>query len=221
MSFTPKVSVLLLVAVTLLFSACGPTYVVQPNGQAAAYQPGYDPNQFAYDAALAIAVVNGVNGYYGPNHVFYPSVMLGGVPGYYVGGVFHTSQSNRTVVINNYQNDVRTHQSQANTGKPNYNAPAGSTGKPDYTTKSGGPGVIQRGSPSTATPVAAQTPAGKPAYSANPGTIGRGAASAPPAALPSKPSYGGGGGIQRSVSAPPAAASRPAYSNGGGIGRKR
>jgi hypothetical protein len=222
MSFRSKIFATLLVAASLLFVACGPTYVVQPTGQAVAYQPAYNPDQFVYDALVTAAIVNGVNGYYGPNHVFYPSAMVGGVSGYYVGGVFHTSQSNRTTVINNYQTEIRTHQASAPVN----------TGKPDYTTKNGGQGVIQRGAPSQpATPApAAASPAaqtGKPSYvsqqNGGQGVIQRGAPTPPPApAAPAKPQYvsqqnGGQGVIQRGAPA----ASAPPRAAPGTIGRSR
>ena len=161
--FNSKITALLLVVASMFFVACGPTYYVQPTGQAA-HQPAYDPNQFAYDAMLAAAVVNGVNGYYGANHVFYPSVVVGGVPGYYVGGVFHTSQTNRTTVINNYQTEIRTHQTSVNTSKPNYGTNQGTIGR----------------GPSSPTPSAsAQT--SKPAYSTGGGSMQRSAPTPAPA----------------------------------------
>ena len=87
MSFKTKLILPFVFAAMILSVACGPTYVVQqPNGQQAVYDPGYDPNQFLYDAMLANVIVNGVNGYYGPGHIFYPMVSVGGVGGYYDSG---------------------------------------------------------------------------------------------------------------------------------------
>ena len=214
MSFKTKFALAIGLAAIFLCAACGPTYVVQPNGQQAAYQqqyqqydPGYDPNQFLYDAMLANAVVNGINGYYGPGHIFYPMVNVGGVGGYYDSGHhFHTSVTNKTVVINNY-NTGREQFTKQQASKPNYTQ--SQQQKPQYGTQQG---TIGRG--------ASQAPAqvAKPVYaSGNGGSIGRGVASAPVA---SKPSYGSSSGsMSRSA---PSAPSRPSYSSSsGGMSRRR
>jgi hypothetical protein len=227
MNLRAKISaVTLIVLAALTFVACGPTYVVQnpnqvPAGAAYSYDPGYNPNNVIADAIITSAIINGVTGYYGPGHVFYPQAMYGGVPGYYVGGVFHTSSSSRTTIVNNYntgQSEFQRNPQQYAQSHPSL------VKKPDYTsTKNGGQGTIGRGPSTAATPApnaAAATPAGKPAYSQSAGTIGRGAASAPaPQAAPSKPNYGATpGAITRS--APPAPA-RSFSNTGGSIGRKR
>jgi hypothetical protein len=191
----------------IVASACGPTYVVQnPNGQQVAYDPGYDPNQFAYDAVLTAAILNGQRGYYGAGHVFYPYVSVGGVDGYYDSGHhFHTSVTNRTVVINHYNHDrdefVKTHPAPAPGQKPNFGNTPGTAGR----------GVANA-------PVQQQQQqAGKPNFGSNPGSAGRGTYT--PAPAPSgKPNFGSNpGSAGRGVSAPAAAprsapASAPAAS---------
>jgi len=194
--------------------ACGPTYV-QPVAyqQQQQFNPGYDPNQFLYDAMLANAVVNGINGYYGPGHVFYPMVTVGGVGGYYDSGHhFHTSVQNKTVVINNY-NTERTRFTQQQASKPNYSQQPSQQQKPNYGSQQG---TVSRGQPATQQQQVQQ----KPNYSSgNGGTIQRGAPSAPAPAVSSKPNYGSSSG---SVSRAPSAPSRPSYSgSSGGMSRRR
>jgi hypothetical protein len=227
MKFSTKFSLSVLFAVILLCSACGPTYVVQPNGQQAQYQqydPGYDPNQFLYDAMLADAIYNGQRGYWGPGHVFYPMVTIGGVVGYYDGNHhFHTSVQNKTVVINNYNHGrdefVKTHPLNA---KPDYSRQQSqgqsqqTQQKPNYTSQqNGGQGTIGRGPSTQQQASQAQQ---KPQYGSG-GTIGRGAPSAAPApAASSKPNYGSGGSIGRSA---PSAPSKPSFSSSPGSASRR
>lgn len=219
MKFSIKFSLSVLFVAILLCVACGPTYVVQPNGQPAQYQqyqqydPGYDPNQFLYDTMLTAAILNGQRGYYGPGHVFYPDVMVGGVDGYYDSGHhFHTSVTNKTVVINNYQHGhdefVKTHPLNA---KPDYSRQQ-TQQKPNYQSQQNGvQGTIGRGLQTQQQAPQAQQ---KPNYG-NGGTIGRGTPSVTPAS--NKPNYGGGGSIQRSA---PSAPSKPSFSPSSG-GMKR
>ena len=197
--------VFLVSLVIVTFVACGPTYVVPNNGQQAVYDPGYDPNQFLYDAMLADVIVNGIHGYYGPGHVFYPMVTVGGVGGYYDSyHHFHTSVQNKTVVINNY-----------NTGREQFVRQQVQRGKPNYSPQQGN---IQRGSPATTT----QTTTAKPNYtSGNGGSIQRGAAPSTPAPS-AKPNYGSSGGMTRSAPASSRPSSRPSYSSSsGGMSRRK
>jgi hypothetical protein len=201
MSFTKKLALSVIFAALILGVACGPTYVVQPTGQQqAVYNPGYDPNQFMYDMMLADVMVNGVHGYYGAGHVFYPMVTVGGVGGYYDSGHhFHTNVTNKTVVINNYNTGRTQFQQQASKSQQ--------TQKPNYGSQQG---TVSRGAPQTP-----QT-ASKPNYSSGTGTIQRGSSPAPAA---SKPNYGSSGGISRSSPTPP---SRPSYSpSSGGMSRRK
>ena len=205
MNFTTKFSLSVLFAAILLCAACGPTYVVQPNGQQVAvqqYDPGYNPDQFLYDTMLTAAILNGQRGYYGAGHVFYPYISVGGVDGYYDSGHhFHTSVTNKTVVINNYQHGreefTKTHPLNA---KPNYTGNSNQQSqqpaqKPNYTsTQNGGQGTIGRGAPTQQqAPQAQQKPNYTSQQNGGQGTIGRGAPQqqqqAP--AVQSKPNYGG------------------------------
>ena len=195
MSLRIKLTFLVIFAAFILSVACGPTYVVQPTGQQqAVYDPGYDPNQFMYDAMMADVIVNGVHGYYGYGHVFYPMITVGGVGGYYDSGHhFHTSVTNKTVVINNYNTGRTQFQQQVSKSKPNYGSQQG---------------TISRGAPQTATPAA------KPNYGSG-GNIQRGAASS----APSKPNYGSSSG---NIGRSPSPTSRPSYSpSSGGMSRRR
>lgn len=221
MSFKTKILTASFIAAVLLLVACGPTYVqpIQPVAyqQQQQFQPGYDPNQFLYDMALADAVVGGIHGYYGFGHHFYPMVSVGGVGGYYdTEHHFHTSVTNKTVVINNYNTAKTTFQQQA-ASKPDYSQRSSQSGtqpvsKPDYGSS---PGTIGRGSA-----VQQQTPqaATKPNYSsATSGSIGRGSAT-PTVSTPAtsaKPNFGSGAGtVQRS------APSKPSFGSSSG-GSKR
>lgn len=211
-----------IVAFALLFTvACGPTYVVQPNGQQAQmvdpnYNPGYNPDQMLFDTALTVALMNGQRGYYDSYHHWYPVMSLGGVDGYYDGSHhFHTSAVNKTIVVNHYHSDLEAHK------VPVVN------GKPDYTTKSG-QGSIGRGQ--SQAPAVQQAPAAnqKPDYTTKTGqgTIGRGQSQTQAPAANVKPDYttkSGQGSIGRGQSSPPSA--RPSYSSpskpSGSIGRSR
>jgi hypothetical protein len=211
MTFKSKLFTGLALAAVLMLVACGPTYV-QPVAyqQQQQFNPGYDPNQFLYDAMLANAVVNGINGYYGPGHVFYPMVTVGGVGGYYDSGHhFHTSVQNKTVVINNYNTEKTKFQQQVSQ-KPNYGTQQGTIGR--------GPSTQQ------SAPQATQ----KPNYGAQQGTIGRGAPQQAPV-VTSKPNYGSSTGtMQRSAPSAPArqsySALKPSYSSpssSGGMSRRK
>jgi hypothetical protein len=203
----------LALSILTLNVACGPTYVQQvPVAQQYQYDPGYNPNNVLAEAMLATAIVNGVSGYWGPGHVFYPQAYYGGVPGYYSGGRFHTSQQNYTTVVNNYNVGGRefqrnptqyaqTHPSSVT--KPNYSGPSGSTtgrqtngaqtgsSKPDY----GSGGSISRGASN-----AQQSAQTKPNYGAG-GTTSRGSSNAStPSSASSKPNFGSGGSASRSSS---------------------
>ena len=212
--FIKRAAFAFIFAAILLSVACGPTYVQPVAYQQQQFQPGYDPNQFMYDAMLANAVVNGINGYYGPGHVFYPMVTVGGVGGYYDSGHhFHTSVQNKTVVINNYNTEKTKFQQQA-AQKPQYGQ---------------GQGTIGRGAPSQPNaPQAAQ----KPNYGTQQGTIGRGPSAPAPSApaATGKPNYGSSTGtMQRQVPASAPAArsysppSKPSYSSpsSGGMSRRK
>jgi hypothetical protein len=198
-------------ATILLSVACGPTYVqpVAYQQQQPVYNPGYDPNQFLYDAMLADVIVGGIHGYYGAGHVFYPMVTVGGVGGYYDSGHhFHTSVQNKTVVINNYNTEKTKFQQQA-AQKPQYGQ---------------GQGTIGRGTPTQ--PQAAP----KPNYGTQQGTIGRGPSAPAAPTATGKPNYGSSTGtVQRSAPSAPAArpsysapASRPSFSpSSGGMSRRK
>ena len=203
-------------ATILLSVACGPTYVqpvaYQQQQQQPVYNPGYDPNQFLYDAMLADVIVGGIHGYYGAGHVFYPMVTVGGVGGYYDSGHhFHTSVQNKTVVINNYNTEKTKFQQQA-AQKPQYGQ---------------GQGTIGRGTPTQpSAPQAAQ----KPNYGTQQGTIGRGPSAPAAPTATGKPNYGSSTGtVQRSAPSAPAArpsysapASRPSFSpSSGGMSRRK
>ena len=231
MSFRTKVISVFAALAFFLCAACGPTYVQPVAVQQQQYVPAYDPNQAVYDAALTVAILNGVNGYYGPGHVFYPMATYGGVSGYYDSGHhFHTSVTNKTVIVNNYNNEIKQHQAQVPTGKPNYSAqtPAQqqsqaqqAAGKPNYGAQQG---TIGRGAATTPAPATAATPVqSKPNYqSATGGSIGRGAATtaAPAPVVSSKPNYGASqGSIQRSAPAP---SPKPSFSSSSGsMGRRK
>jgi hypothetical protein len=201
MSFRSKFITSFAALAILLCVACGPTYVQpvayqQPQQQ---YVPAYDPNQAVYDAALTVAILNGVNGYYGPGHVFYPVATYGGVSGYYDSGHrFHTSVTNKTVIVNNYNNEIKSH---ASTSTNN-------ASKPNYTTQTGN-GTVGRGPSSTPTPTATT----KPNYtSTTGGSIGRGSSTPTTTPVSSKPNYGSSGGSV-SRSAPSSSSPRPSYSS--------
>lgn len=191
----------------LLLSACGPSYVAQ-----APYNPGYDPNSFYYDSVFPTPVyVGGVQGYY-YGGVFRPMITLGGVYGFYdVGGRFHTSQTNRTVVINNYNTGREQYFNRTRTtttaspvstpggySKPDYNRSA----TPAYGSQAGG---VTRG-------YQQQAPAySKPAYGSQAGGVTRGYQQSAPTV--SKPNYGSySGGVTRSPSPSPSY-SRPSSSS--------
>ncbi len=166
-----KISTGVVMLAILALVSCGPAYV-QPVAQ---YDPGYNPSNAVADAILAAAIINGVTGYYGPGHVFYPQTMYGGVPGYYVGGVFHTSVQNRTVIVNNYNHDRVSPPSQRKV--PSYSSGAGSSGRG----ASQSSGVSGRG--------AGQSTPSRPSYG--------GGSSSSRSAPASRPSYSSGGGSSR------------------------
>lgn len=177
------------ILILAFFSASCTTYVpVQQQGQYE-YNPGYNPDNTVADAILAAAIFNGVSGYYGPGHVFYPQTMYGGVPGYYVGSVFHTSPQYRTTIVNNYstgrseftrnpQSYAQSHPDVVKTiSKPVY----GQSAMPNYSNNTGG---VTRSAP---------TSSGMPAYGSNTGGVTR-------STTTPKPTYGSStGGVSRSV----------------------
>jgi hypothetical protein len=175
-----------LLIVTILCSSCTTYVPVQqgqqyPQQQQYQYDPGYNPNNVLADAILASAIINGVSGYYGPGHIFYRQSMYGGVPGYYVGGVFHTSGQYRTTIVNNYNTGRNEYQrnpqsyAQANPtavktvnggpGKPSYGSQtqASSSRMPNYSNAAGG---VQRGS-------SAPSQNAMPNYGSNSGGVSR------------------------------------------------
>jgi hypothetical protein len=208
MTSTNKFAFATLLSLVLFATACT-TYVPVQQSQAPQYEynPGYNPDNAVADAILMAAVLNGVNGYWGPGHVFYPSVMYGGVPGYYVGGVFHTSVQNRTVIVNHY-----------NTGRTEFqrNPQAfakthpDAVAKPNFGSQAGG---MTRGA---ATATSNTAPASnKPQFGQQQGGMTRGAATPAPSA---KPAFGPqAGGMSRSASS----ASKSASSSGVGASRRR
>lgn len=199
-----------LLLILALLSACGPTYVVErPPTQydPAYYNPGYDPSHAVADAILTAAVINGVTGYYGPGGIFYRQAYYGGVPGYYVGGVFHTSREYHTTIVNNYntgRNDyLRSGQITTYNGSSRVvnQAPSTAIAKPNYGARpasmpnySNSPGGSVRSAPTSTY----SRPTGMPNYSNSSGTSTRSAPtssftrSAPTTS--SKPSYGSSSG---------------------------
>ena len=235
MNLRNSTSLAVLIIVTLLASACT-TYVPVQQGQYQQqpqyqYNPGYDPNNVVAEAIIASAIVNGMTGYYGPGHVFYQQAYYGGVPGYYIGGVFHTNTQYRTTIVNNYntgrtefQRNPQAFAQQHPTAvtKPNYGNGGGSNtanqqnNKPNFGQQQGG---MVRGA---ATQQQQSTTTGKPNFGNQNGTMTRGAATQQQqqASAPSKPNFGsGGGGMTRSAPAP-APRSTPSSSSVGRSSRK-
>ena len=206
MNNTQRFTSVFLIAAILVLAGCT-TYVQQPNGQAQQmppqydYNPGYNPDNTVADAILAAAIINGVSGYYGPGHIFYPSVMYGGVPGYYVGGVFHTSTQYRTTIVNNYntgRSDFQRNPAQYAQSHPAAVVVKNDPGKPSFGSQSGG---MTKGA-------AASLSSSKPSFGSQSGSMTRGAASL----SPSKPSFGSqSGGMSHSASS--SSSSRPSSSS--------
>lgn len=205
MNFT-KFSPLLILA--LIFSLVGcTTYVPVQQGQAVPqyeYNPGYNPDNAIADAILMSAVINGVNGYYGPGHIFYPSAMYGGVSGYYVGGVFHTSVQNRTVIVNHYntgRSDFQRNPTQFAQQHPDV-VKTTTAAKPNFGSQQGG---MTKSAPTATAPAATA----RPNFGSQQGGMTKSAATPQPAA---RPSFGSqSGGMTRASSPAP---SRPSSSSG-------
>jgi hypothetical protein len=221
MTSTNKFAIATLMALVFLSTACT-TYVQQPVAQgqgAPVYDPGYNPDNVIADAILTAAILNGVNGYYGPGHVFYPSVMYGGVPGYYVGGVFHTSTTYRTTIVNNYQHDRIVPPAQrtvvvANApSKPLYTAPV-KDGKPQFGQQAGG---MTRGPATVVNNTTVNNTTTKPQFGSQAGGMTRGPASSQPTGKPQLGSQSGG--MTRSPSTPSPSRS-PASSSSSRSSRK-
>lgn len=194
-----KIASLFALFAVLFFVGCT-TYVSQPIAQQGQpqyeYNPGYNPDNTVADTILAAALINGISGYYGPGHIFYPSAMYGGVPGYYVGGVFHTSTQYRTTIVNNY-----------NTGRQDFqrNPTAYAQSHPTAVSK---PNYTSQGQGSKGASTATTT---KPTFGSGTGTSTRVAATAPATPTPApKPSFGSGAGSSSRSSAP-SAPSRPSF----------
>jgi hypothetical protein len=195
------------IASSIVWIACGPTYV-QPvqsyqQQQQPVYDPGYDPNQIVYDPTPPVVVVVGGNRGYYYNHIFMPLISLGGVDGFYDSGHhFHTSVTNKTTVVNNYNIAVKSHTTNNNVNKPNFTSTTnGNTVvKPNYNDSiyKRGAGSSQRGV--SGAPVVTPNPP-PPAPNSSVGQrFGRPSGNAPVA--PARPA------------AAPTPSSRPSYSSG-------